>query len=103
MERRRREGRAGRKEARWPYLFEGALGPQQVVDHVGGDADEGGDPDAVAQHVGPRRVLVVKQPHLGREGQETNDDELEDGRGRTHKRGFYTHKQWLGCQAILQD
>ena len=86
------------------YLFEGALGPTQVVDHVGGDADEGGDSDAVAQHVGPRWVLVVKQPHLGREGQETNDDELEDGRGRTHKRCFtLTNNGSVVRLSILQD
>lgn len=64
------------------YLLECALSIKQVVDHVSRHADERGHADAVAQDGGPRRVVVVEQPDLGREGQETNDDELCARAGR---------------------
>jgi len=59
------------------HLFEGSFGGDQIVDHVGRHTDEGGDSDAVAEHCGPERVEVVKQLHLGRECQETHNNELQ--------------------------
>lgn len=58
------------------YLFEGPFGGEQVVNHVGRHANERGDTDAVAQYSGPKWILVVKQLHYRREGQETSNDEL---------------------------
>lgn len=61
------------------YLFESTLGIEQVVDHISRHTDEWGDPDAVAQDSGPWWIVVVEQPDLWREGQETDDDELVTG------------------------
>lgn len=66
----------GENERTHLYLFECSLSIKQVVDHVGRHADERRHADAVAQNRGPQRVVVVEQPHLRGESQETNDDEL---------------------------
>ena len=62
------------------YLFECSLGIEQVEDHIRRHTDEWRHPDAVAQDSGPWREVVVEQPDLWREGQETDDDELHTGR-----------------------
>lgn len=59
------------------YLFECALGIEQVVDHISRHTDKGGNPDAVAKDSGPWRVVIVEQPDLWREGEEADDDELD--------------------------
>lgn len=59
-----------------PYLFKCALGIEQIENHISRHTDEWGHPDAVAQDSSPRWVVVVEQPDLGGEGQETDDDEL---------------------------
>ncbi len=59
------------------YLFKRALGIEQVVDHISRHTDEWGHTDAVTQDGGPRRIMVVEQLDLWREGQETDDDELD--------------------------
>lgn len=61
------------------HLSERAPGAEQVVEHVGGNADEGGHADAVAQDGGPGGVVVVEQPDVRGEGQEADDDELDRG------------------------
>ena len=61
-----------------------------MEDHISRYTDERGHPNAVAQDGGPLWVVVVEQPDLWREGQETDDDELDvwggggGGRSRGH-------------------
>lgn len=67
-----------------------------MVDHVGRDADERGDPDAVAQNGGPERIHVVKELHLRRKGQETANNELP-----TNTQIQYKHLGTFSQQSLI--